>query len=99
MQQHTSVKRCAQVAAIHQHADKTHLDEQRQGPAVHDLALVVVILERQRAQRPSPCALHLEVPAAQQPHQRRDAAVLAHLFVLLCDAAAAQQSTSMSDEA
>jgi len=63
----------------------THLDQHWQPPALHDLLLVLLVLERQRAQRPRPSALHLEVPRLQQRHQRRDAALRAHAVLLqLC---------------
>lgn len=56
-----------------------HLDEQRQRPALHNLPLVVIILEGQRAQGACCCTLHLQVPAVQKPHQRSNAAIRPHL--------------------
>lgn len=61
----------------------THLDQQRQCPALHDLPLVVVVLEGQRPQGACCCALHLQVPAVEQPHQGGDAAVRPHLHTAI----------------
>jgi hypothetical protein len=57
---------------------RSHLDQQRQRAALHDLPLVLLVLERQRAQRARAGALHLDVPRLEQRDERRDAALRAH---------------------
>lgn len=68
-----------EAQAVCRNNAQTHLDQQRQRPALHDLSLVVIILEGQGPQGSRCCTLHLEVPAVQQPHQRRNAAIRPHL--------------------
>lgn len=55
-----------------------HLDEERQCPTLHDLPLVVFILEGQRTERSCTSTLNFDVPRLKQGHQRGDAALVTH---------------------
>jgi hypothetical protein len=57
----------------------SYLNQQWQRAAVNNLPLVVVIFEGQRPQGSCCCALHLQIPAIEQPNQGRDASISAHL--------------------
>lgn len=56
-----------------------HLDQQGERSTLHNLPLVVVVLERKCSQGTCCCALHLEIPTVEQPDQRCNAPISAHL--------------------